>query len=51
MESGSPGEEDEEQAAKGAQPVRKQEKPRQETEKGALFEDYSLLAHQFIAHL
>ncbi len=49
MESGSPAEDDEEQAAMG--PVRKPKKPRRETEKGALFEDYSLLAHQFIAHL
>ncbi len=36
--------EDEEEEA-----VRK--KPRRETEKGALYEDYSLLVHQFIAHL
>ena len=32
-------------------PARKLKKPRRETEKGALFEDYSLLVHQFIAHL
>ena len=32
-------------------PVRKLKKPRRETEKGALFEDYSFLVHQFIAHL
>ena len=51
MESGSPAEEDEEQAAKGHASVRKSEKPWRGTEKGALLEDYSLLAHQFIAHL
>ena len=26
-------------------------KPKRETEKGALYEDYDLLVHQFIAHL
>jgi hypothetical protein len=39
MESGSPAEDEEEQA------VRKLKKPRRETEKGALFEDYSLVVH------
>jgi len=38
---------DEEVEEEGA--VRK--KHRRETEKGALYEDYSLLVHQFIAHL
>ena len=33
------------------EPVRKLKKPKRETEKGALYEDYSLLVHQFIAHL
>ncbi len=41
--SSTPADDEEEEA------VRK--KPRRETEKGALFEDYSLMVHQFIAHL
>ena len=39
------------QAEDEAGPVRKLKKPRRETEKGALYEDYNLLVHQFIAHL
>ena len=43
MEGGSQAEEE--------GPVHKLKKPRRETEKGALFEDYSPLVHRFIAHL
>ncbi len=45
-EGGSQAVEEEEEGS-----VHKLKKPRRETEKGALFEDYSLLVHQFIAHL
>ena len=46
INGGSQAEEDEEGG-----PVRKLKKTRRETDKGALYEDYSLLVHQFIAHL
>ena len=45
IDGGSQAEEEDEEAA------RKLKKPRRETDKGALYEDYSLLVHQFIAHL
>ena len=48
IDGGSQAEEDEE--PEGG-PVRKLKKPKRETEKGALYEDYNLLVHQFIAHL